>query len=1754
MLTRRTIFILFISLALVIAATIPSFKSMQWNSLAQSTGLIAGRNVNMVSGTDYPGGDPWLNRQNEPSIAVSSRSSFRLFAASNDYRSLNVDPDEALPGQEIIANPEDRDAWIGVYQSHDGGQSWSSRLLPGYWVLYEGNNNEPSSPLLQYDEDGNPVFTAAADPVVRAGTNGLFYLSAIAFNRAHREGNVVFVSRYIDRNDIENADTIHYWDTNIVWQGEDDEFIDKPWIAVDSPHGVGQTITVDGQEIPKSNVYLAYTVFTESAASNSGSAESSTLQGKIFFQRSTDCGDNWDLPVEISLGHDISQGATIAVDPQGNRQLVVPFRRFNNQNGQDDAIFAAISTNGGRDFDRVVEVASFPPGVLFDQITKPENPLNSEFPVSFRTNSYPTATIDGNGVIYVVWSQRGNDGFAELMISTSNDVGLHWTVPKKALRNEPNHDGHKFMPAITFAAGKVMLLWYDQRADFGTIYNDWVEDTEFNVHTIDVRASVASPSARPSFSRSIQVSRYPWVFNGNTAEQLQDFKPNLKLFNKSRWAFDGDYIDITPSPSFIPKNNSWVFNKNPNPETIFHGVWTDNRDVFVPGSGIMHIYEPPGAGCNNPDYAGVRNQNIYTARISEGIIAGSPGNTKPLDIKRAFVVVVRNTSGDLDPATPEPDPKTVRLEVDSSSDTLQAKFWEAGVEYDSLELNIPPYSSISTTVLVEANSNPYAQVIVNVIEGGNVVSQVLLNPDRTNPEIQNPYENPSEYSIHDAEVHTPHIVNYWTYDEVNPHIVNYDLENPHIVNSDMVTPHIVNTNPETPHIVNPHIVNPHIVNFAPPDDSEGSDTIWTIENNGNTLSSYSLGTFPVDIPEGIIVQILVAKVYTTPSSLNCDLVEEEHHQLITNVVNPHIVNTNPDASGVNQSESDDIAIDFSLNPGERGYVIYRVYNTDPDNIDFDPESLIPEVIADAPAVINGNIELPTAAMVITTSSLDDGITNQSYSAQILAFGGTEVYTWSLQGAPSGIVIDSSSGLISGSTNSIGIFNLVVTATDTGTPQQAASQNLTLRIVEELEINPIELEDGVKGMPIPETTFSAIGGTGSYSWSLESDATWLAIDESTGALSGIPDEAGDFPFAVHVTDTGNPPQTATLEDLVFHIVEPLTITTEFPPNGVNGVIDWDYNFQVEATGGIGDYTWTLSGAPEWMIISDLGEISRDPGVTMTAGHTENIIVRVEDEFSPEPLWDEKSFTATIYATLDIKTTTLEAGFVGMPYTVTLNVEGGLEPFEWRLDDESPPLPDGLELSEDGEISGTPVYDPEANYPETYTFTVYVEDYFVPPQTDTQELTLTINPKEEFWEATPDVSGETEASAIALDSEGNIYVVGKVIDTGSGSDLYVAKFDKANGVMLWDESVDFGYGNDEAKAIATDTAGSYIYVTGFITGESGDTNIFTVKFNKDANADGSGDPVWSEEFDGGFGDDKPSAITVDGEGNVYVTGFSMGRNSGEDYVTIKYDSDGNFQWSANYDGPSHLGDRATAIAVAAVSGNVYVTGYSYRGNKWEHSDYLTVKYDNEGESVWEERYDGRKNGNDEAKALCLDQQENVYITGRSEQDLGGGAKDYDYYTIKYNSSGRSKWEVRYDGGNGHDEAIALAINSTGLYVTGFSTGVTTGADYYTVKYNLDNGQVLGEQSYDGESGEDQATGLALNSSGVFVTGWSKLNTSNYDFLTLKYSLDLTSTLWEARYDNGDNADKAIAIAVDSSSNVYVTGFTLVGSTSYIVTVKY
>ena len=251
-----------------------------------------------------------------------------------------------------------------------------------------------------------------------------------------------------------------------------------------------------------------------------------------------------------------------------------------------------------------------------------------------------------------------------------------------------------------------------------------------------------------------------------------------------------------------------------------------------------------------------------------------------------------------------------------------------------------------------------------------------------------------------------------------------------------------------------------------------------------------------------------------------------------------------------------------------------------------------------------------------------------------------------------------------------------------------------------------------------------------------------------------------------------------------------------------------------------------------------------------------------------------------------------------------------------------------------------------------------------------------------------------------------------------------------------------GPDSAMAIAVDASGNVV-VTGSSEGQGTGMDIATVKYAPD------GTQLWAARFNDTLAsDDEAADVVVDRLGNVIVTGYGGTSQSDQDYTTIKYNAAGVQQWVARYNSPDNSGDFATAVAVDD-SGNVFVTGWCLNLLAI-NADYTTIKYSPSGLLLWAKRYNGPGSGTDSARALAVDAQGNVYVTGQST----GVDSGTDYRTIKYSASGDRLWMRRYNGpGNSYDEAQALAVDAEGnVYVAGCSAGDGSSSDdYATIKYS-------------------------------------------------------------------------------------------------------
>jgi uncharacterized delta-60 repeat protein len=345
------------------------------------------------------------------------------------------------------------------------------------------------------------------------------------------------------------------------------------------------------------------------------------------------------------------------------------------------------------------------------------------------------------------------------------------------------------------------------------------------------------------------------------------------------------------------------------------------------------------------------------------------------------------------------------------------------------------------------------------------------------------------------------------------------------------------------------------------------------------------------------------------------------------------------------------------------------------------------------------------------------------------------------------------------------------------------------------------------------------------------------------------------------------------------------------------------------------------------------------------------------------------------------------------------------------------------------------------------------------------------------------------------------------------------------------------DDIAVAMVTDNAGN-IYVTG--RSESGmisGNDFVTIKYNS------AGVEQWASRLDQGY-DERPTAIGIDNSGHVYVTGQGFSPTTHIDYLTVKYNPNGDIAWVRTYNGTNNATDYPSAIAVDN-SGNAYVTGSSE--GIGTYLDIVTLKYDSSGSLIWTDRYN--YSGSDFGNAIALDAAGNIYVAGSSDST----GEHQDIVAIKLNPNGGRDWVGRFTGSNHSiDLGNAIVVDASGnAYVTGQKDLLMC-----TMKFS-GNGAPAWVDTYTGPSNsENYGYGIADDGTGnIYVTGYSRESTSIYDYTTIKYSSSGTEQ-WVRTYDaNLQSYTIKNVLTLDATGNIYIAGPTgNVGSGSDYLMIKY
>ena len=754
-----------------------------------------GQNINVITGSGNQfTGDLFRQRQNESVIGISSINPANIFIAYNDYRVVDVADDFGVgtvaPTQGFVARlmnffrapwrlgrdgmpPKElktaAHAWIGLSFSNNGGRTFNTGLLPGRYSPVPADTH----PLLG-DTHRLAEFDAASDPVM-AATHNQFFLGGIAFNPAGPSSDgrsIGFVSRFTDRNNAEQGQTLHYDGMKVLFEADSGlKFVDKPQVAAG----------------PRGHVYAAFVVFDQ--------ADPSQLSSKILFFRSADYGETWAGPVVVSDPLTRNQSPWILVDPRNEDIVYIGWRVFTAPKGKlANAIVGRKSFNGGASF-----IPSAPYAVMeslraFDQ---PQGNLSTGTPPVPRSNAYPTATIDGNGALHVAiqeyvyphtanQNQRGRPlnqatpvthGVPRVVTSSSYDGGVSWTQRRAVdLGTATVPAGTQFMPVLTAAGepgpscagssgprSRVMVMYYDARA------SGWGAAPGTQGYVIgggaqfDVRIAQASACSTGglTFSPSEQLSQYtrnaeaPFAIQAMSGEKHPESSvdpinyPKVNrlytAFCGGNCGFTGDYIGLSPRvPYVLTSTGDWKLttavtdpgDRDNLPSPVVQGVWADSRDALFPSQGDLRLnvpagstgidvlpwnfYQPPGTGmapCLNP---GSRDQNVYTAEYTPGgLFASAPATFRSSALARSYPLFIENRT---------PDTRFYRVTIDASAN--------ASFDYTDFDSDHPNFGAPLTRV-TSIKIGPISSVTGSVVVGPFVNTSVAITVEETTAPVIN---------------------------------------------------------------------------------------------------------------------------------------------------------------------------------------------------------------------------------------------------------------------------------------------------------------------------------------------------------------------------------------------------------------------------------------------------------------------------------------------------------------------------------------------------------------------------------------------------------------------------------------------------------------------------------------------------------------------------------------------------------------------------------------------------------------------------------------------------------------------------------------------------------------------------------------------------------------------------------------------------------------------------------------------------------
>jgi len=252
------------------------------------------------------------------------------------------------------------------------------------------------------------------------------------------------------------------------------------------------------------------------------------------------------------------------------------------------------------------------------------------------------------------------------------------------------------------------------------------------------------------------------------------------------------------------------------------------------------------------------------------------------------------------------------------------------------------------------------------------------------------------------------------------------------------------------------------------------------------------------------------------------------------------------------------------------------------------------------------------------------------------------------------------------------------------------------------------------------------------------------------------------------------------------------------------------------------------------------------------------------------------------------------------------------------------------------------------------------------------------------------------------------------------------------------------------------------------------------------------LWERHW-GSENNDIAEDLVIIGD-NIFITGVTLGemdgnKSTGEwDIFLTKYNLDGNYKWTKQWGTTG----RDCGTGISADSTGIYITGY-VKGSLDGHIDHgsydiFLTKFNFTGTKLWTIQV-GTK-GDDRGLNLTVDSS-GIYITGFTEGNLAKNsfAGKSDIFLMKFSTEGIWEW-TRQWGSKNVEWGQDISICTTGIYITGHTQGVLSGNqnfgfdDIFLTKFSL-NGDLDWTRQW-GTDGNDEGNSIVTNSTGIYIAG--------------------------------------------------------------------